>query len=254
MTQEAKPSLTDRAGFWLAMSAALVTVGGVGIAIAIAEYRRPWTSAWFITGAVVCALGCLSVLWALVLYLARKVADGRYQADRQKFMSDNFSVQQEALIKTKDLMSNISEELWIFHIEQRAAAPAGQPAPAITLTPVITKLKKILEEDRLASEQDFHGLLKDGIDTMELITAWTEKRSAFADKIRIPVNELSASMLLGGSQSVQEAVNAYLKVAGRYIMSSSHEDFLQSIKDERAARERVFAAVGKALREGPFAP
>lgn len=68
------PSLTDRAGFWLALAAVLVTLGGSGIGIAIPEYHPPWTSAWFITGVVLCGLASLSALWALVLHAAQAVS------------------------------------------------------------------------------------------------------------------------------------------------------------------------------------
>lgn len=45
--------------------------------IAVTEYHPPWPSAWFITGAVLCALGFVAAIWALVLYLAHKEA-GRH--------------------------------------------------------------------------------------------------------------------------------------------------------------------------------
>ena len=75
------PSLTDRTGFWLALAAVLAAFGGSGIGLAVAEYHPPWKSVWFIVGAVVCGLGCLSVLWALVLYVAHKVAGDHWCPD-----------------------------------------------------------------------------------------------------------------------------------------------------------------------------
>lgn len=65
-------SLPDPTGFWLALAAVPAAVGGVCITIAVTEYHPPWTSAWFIAGAVACGLGCMSALLALVLYLAPK--------------------------------------------------------------------------------------------------------------------------------------------------------------------------------------
>lgn len=75
------PSLTDGTGFWLGQAAVLAALGGSSIGIAIAEYHPPWKTAWFIAGAVVCGLGCLSVLWALVLYVAHKVAGDHWCPD-----------------------------------------------------------------------------------------------------------------------------------------------------------------------------
>jgi hypothetical protein len=46
----------DGFGFWLGSAAAFVAVGSVCIAIALAEYRPPWPSAWFIAGATVTAI------------------------------------------------------------------------------------------------------------------------------------------------------------------------------------------------------
>lgn len=76
MAQDARNSLgpTDRTGFWLAMAAVLAALGSVAVVIAITEYHKPWTSAWFVTGAVACGLGCVSALWALVLYVAHRLA------------------------------------------------------------------------------------------------------------------------------------------------------------------------------------
>ena len=56
-------------------------MGTVGIAIAIAEYHPPWSSAWFIAGAVLCLLGVAATIWAMVLYLARQEA-GRHWYDQ----------------------------------------------------------------------------------------------------------------------------------------------------------------------------
>jgi TPR repeat protein len=56
------------------MAAILATLGAAGITIAITEYHPPWPSAWFITGAVLAALGVVCAIWSLILYLARKQA------------------------------------------------------------------------------------------------------------------------------------------------------------------------------------
>jgi hypothetical protein len=74
-------SLTDKVSFWLLLAGALIVLGGIAISIAGSEYRPPWTSAWFITGVVLCGLGFLSVLWAVALYFARKVAEMRWRPD-----------------------------------------------------------------------------------------------------------------------------------------------------------------------------
>jgi hypothetical protein len=63
------------------MAAAFAAVGGAGIAIAVAEYHPPWPSAWFIAGAVLCGLGCAFAVWALVLFLAHKVAGDHWCPD-----------------------------------------------------------------------------------------------------------------------------------------------------------------------------
>jgi hypothetical protein len=56
-------------------------LGGVCIGIAITEYHPPWSSAWFIAGAIVSALGLLCAIWSLILYLARKQAVGHWCPD-----------------------------------------------------------------------------------------------------------------------------------------------------------------------------
>jgi len=63
------------------MAAACAALGGIAIAVAVAEYHPPWQSWWFITGAVLCGLGCVSAIWALVLYLARKEAGDHWCPD-----------------------------------------------------------------------------------------------------------------------------------------------------------------------------
>lgn len=65
------------------MAGAFAAVGGVGIAVAVAEYHPPWSSVWFIAGTVLCGLGCAFAIWALVLYLAHKVAGDRWCPDPQ---------------------------------------------------------------------------------------------------------------------------------------------------------------------------
>jgi hypothetical protein len=173
VTQDAKPSLPDRTGFWLAVAAVVAGLGGAGITIAVTEYHPPWTSVWFIVGAAACALGCVSVLWSLVLYLARKVAEDRYQADRQRFMSENFSVQREALINVKDLISSISEEFWNLRNEQQVSVAPGQLE---LFAEIIEKMKK---EDRFASEEDLQGFLEYSEAEKESAQAWLEKAKNF---------------------------------------------------------------------------
>jgi hypothetical protein len=68
----------DGCGFWLAVAGVLAILGAAGITIAITEYQPPWPSAWFIVGMVVCALGVVAVIWALVLYLAHQEAGNHW--------------------------------------------------------------------------------------------------------------------------------------------------------------------------------
>ena len=63
------------------MAAASAAVGGVCIAVAVAEYHPPWPSTWFIAGTVLCGLGSVFAIWALVLFLAHKVARDRWCPD-----------------------------------------------------------------------------------------------------------------------------------------------------------------------------
>jgi hypothetical protein len=78
---EPRPGLPDGCGFWLGTAAVCAALGAIGITIAVTEYRPPWPSAWFIAGAVVCALGCTAAIWALVLYLAHKEAASHWCPD-----------------------------------------------------------------------------------------------------------------------------------------------------------------------------
>ncbi len=66
-------SLRERTGFWLSLGGILVVVGAAATAIAVTEYHPPWSSAWFIAGVTIGALRCLSAVWALAIYLARKM-------------------------------------------------------------------------------------------------------------------------------------------------------------------------------------
>ncbi len=75
------PRLPDGCAFWLGAAAVFAALGGVGIAVAVTEYHPPWPSAWFIAGAVVCALGCACAAWALLLYLAHKEAGNHWCPD-----------------------------------------------------------------------------------------------------------------------------------------------------------------------------
>jgi hypothetical protein len=66
----------DGSGFWLAMAGVFAALGIGGMTIAVTEYHPPWTSAWFITAAVLSAPGCVCAIWSLTLFLARnQVAD-----------------------------------------------------------------------------------------------------------------------------------------------------------------------------------
>jgi hypothetical protein len=76
--KEPGPGLPDGCGFWLGTAGFVSALGAIGITIAVAEYHPPWTSALFIAGSVMCALGCVAAIWALLLYLttvfrARKI-------------------------------------------------------------------------------------------------------------------------------------------------------------------------------------
>jgi hypothetical protein len=78
-----RPNPPDRPGFWIGMAGISAALGAIGITIAVTEYHPPWSSAWFIAGTALCALGCVFAVWALVLYLARKVADDHWCPDPQ---------------------------------------------------------------------------------------------------------------------------------------------------------------------------
>ena len=75
-----KPDLPDGPGFWLAMAGVFVALGVGGMTIAVTEYHPPWTSAWFIAGAALAALGCVCAIWSLILFLAQQAAEDK---DRQ---------------------------------------------------------------------------------------------------------------------------------------------------------------------------
>jgi hypothetical protein len=70
------------------MAAASTAVGGVGVAVAVAEYHPPWPSTWFIAGTVLCGLGCAFAVWALALSLAHKVAADRWCPDPRAHVPD----------------------------------------------------------------------------------------------------------------------------------------------------------------------
>jgi hypothetical protein len=79
-TQE-EPNLRDRCGFWLGLAAFFAAIGAAGVTVAITKYVAPWTSAWFIFGAVTAMLGFVCVWWSLVLYVAHKHAEKHWCPD-----------------------------------------------------------------------------------------------------------------------------------------------------------------------------
>ena len=79
--KEPRAGLPDGCGFWLGIAAVFAALGAIGMTIAVTEYHPPWPSAWFIAGAVVCALGSVAAIWALVLYLAHREAGKRWCPD-----------------------------------------------------------------------------------------------------------------------------------------------------------------------------
>jgi len=83
LVRSARPDLPDGPGFWLAMAGVFAALGIGAITIAVTEYHPPWTSAWFITGAVLSTLGCMCAIWSLVLYLARNQAASHWCPDPQ---------------------------------------------------------------------------------------------------------------------------------------------------------------------------
>lgn len=76
-----RPGLPDGCGFWLGAAGFLAALGAIGIAIAVTDYHPPWPTAWFVAGSVMCTLGCAAVIWALVLYLAHREAEGHWCPD-----------------------------------------------------------------------------------------------------------------------------------------------------------------------------
>ncbi len=77
MPRKDQPGLPDGCGFWPSTAGFLAVLGATGMTIAVTEYHPPWPSAWFIAGAVLCALGAVAAIWAVVLYMAHREA-GRH--------------------------------------------------------------------------------------------------------------------------------------------------------------------------------
>jgi hypothetical protein len=74
--------LYDRATFWLQLGGALSTIGGIVVAIGVAQVvTKPdanlWANLWFDGGLAVVAVGVALLGWALVLYLADKQVERR---------------------------------------------------------------------------------------------------------------------------------------------------------------------------------
>jgi hypothetical protein len=74
--------LYDSALFWVAMGAAMATIGGIGIAVGAIGLapHEPLREPWFIIGAVLAGLGVLGLDWALVLFLAHRHAENHIAA------------------------------------------------------------------------------------------------------------------------------------------------------------------------------
>jgi hypothetical protein len=76
--------LYDRATFWLQLGGALSTIGGIVVAIGVAQVvTKPdanlWANLWFDGGLAVVAVGVALLGWALVLYLADKQVERRVE-------------------------------------------------------------------------------------------------------------------------------------------------------------------------------
>ena len=82
MPRKDQPGLPDGCGFWPSTAGFLAVLGATGMTIAVTEYHPPWPSAWFIAGAVLCALGAVAAIWAVVLYMAHREAGRRWYRTR----------------------------------------------------------------------------------------------------------------------------------------------------------------------------
>ncbi len=85
MSEPVRHDLRDSYGFWLAAGGALLVLGGipVGVTVPVAASikQSPWESGWFIFGFVIAGLGAVCILWALILYIARRQAGQRWCPD-----------------------------------------------------------------------------------------------------------------------------------------------------------------------------
>jgi hypothetical protein len=65
----------ESALFWCAIAAGLIPVGGILLGVGLARQPKTgsiWADGWFAAGFGVMILGCLALVWALILYLAHR--------------------------------------------------------------------------------------------------------------------------------------------------------------------------------------
>lgn len=76
--------LHDSAVFWVALAAAVAVIGGILMGAGVARTQQGhdlWSSGWFIAGVAVTGMGVLMLLYALVLFLAHRHAEGHMCPD-----------------------------------------------------------------------------------------------------------------------------------------------------------------------------
>jgi hypothetical protein len=113
------------------VSAAL---GVGGITVGITEYHPPWTSAWFIVGAVMSAIGCVCAVWSLILYLARKQAADHWCPNLQAHVPQ--------AVQTSACADQVTEE------KSHASLQAAQKNAALAVDPAKRGLEVVIDDER----------------------------------------------------------------------------------------------------------
>ena len=196
------------------------------------------------------------------------------EARRETFLVQNFTAQQEALMKIQELVEEFSRKLIAeyfnssthdeYHhlrslVIDSTAKIQEQTANVKRAQTIVEQLTGTGSEDEQVKARRELAQLCDDMgkrteDARSLSTILRKRNEFFWTEYYRFMQDVTIHVYRSGSQLVGTEVRNYLRAATIYgddMLISSNVEKL--ISNEQATKDRLQATIGKALKEGPFA-
>lgn len=191
------------------------------------------------------------------------------EARRETFRIQNFAVQQEALMKVQELVEEFSDKLYMEYAKRKIGVNGYRYSDdlVIRMTDGLEELEPILgrlgtlHESTIADperEQEYRRIedfIEQNTRELHLFGAAVKEHTEFTMQCVTLSQDLSIHVPRTGSQLVAAETRKYLQAVSEYRKGSIiiAKDLYHLVSEEQAAKGRLQAAIGRALREGPFA-